>query len=171
MTEDQKYPSELAERFQVRMPDGLRDRIKAAADANNRSMNAEILATLEREYPAPSDVMYVHLDNIRHALDLYEKATDPGARLQLQTLVETMATSGHNFEIEWDDEDFVGPAALDKSDPNPPPAVDLKRRLEGCDADIASREAAGENIKPLPRKPKIVPATKRKLTFRKKPNE
>lgn len=32
----------------------MRDRIKAAAEANNRSMNAEIVATLEEKYPAPA---------------------------------------------------------------------------------------------------------------------
>ena len=37
----------------LRLPDGMRDRIKAAADANNRSMNAEIVATLEQKYPPP----------------------------------------------------------------------------------------------------------------------
>lgn len=51
--DDSKFPSELAERFQVRMPLGMRDRIKAAAEANNRSMNAELLATLTRGYPPP----------------------------------------------------------------------------------------------------------------------
>lgn len=50
---DSKYPSELAERFQVRLPEGMRDRIKAAAADNNRSMNAEIVATLAEKYPAP----------------------------------------------------------------------------------------------------------------------
>lgn len=43
-----------ADQYTVRFPDGLRDRIKAAAEANNRSMNAEIVATLEREYPEPN---------------------------------------------------------------------------------------------------------------------
>jgi hypothetical protein len=46
MTEREPYPSEKQDRFIVRLPDGMRDRIKAAADANNRSMNAEIVATL-----------------------------------------------------------------------------------------------------------------------------
>jgi hypothetical protein len=31
----------------------MRDRIAEAAKANNRSMNAEIVATLEEKYPAP----------------------------------------------------------------------------------------------------------------------
>ena len=53
MTEEKKYPSQLAERFQVRMPTGLRDRIAKAAAQNRRSMNAEILDTLETQYPEP----------------------------------------------------------------------------------------------------------------------
>ncbi|MBL4919308.1 Arc family DNA-binding protein [Szabonella alba] len=36
----------------IRPPEGMRERIKAAAEANNRSMNAEIVATLEEKYPA-----------------------------------------------------------------------------------------------------------------------
>lgn len=45
----ERYPSEKAERFQVRLPDGLRDEIKAAAEANGRSMNAEIVARLQNQ--------------------------------------------------------------------------------------------------------------------------
>lgn len=57
MSEKDKYPSELAERFQVRLPAGLRDRIKATAEANGRSMNTEIVSTLENAYPDPREVM------------------------------------------------------------------------------------------------------------------
>lgn len=46
-------PSQQLEKFIIRLPDGMRERIKAAADANNRSMNAEIVATLDERYPAP----------------------------------------------------------------------------------------------------------------------
>lgn len=42
-----------SDQFMLRLPDGMRDRIKAAADANNRSMNAEIVAALEEKYPRP----------------------------------------------------------------------------------------------------------------------
>jgi len=45
-----KYPSDLAERFMIRMPDGLRDKIRAVAEKNRRSMNAEIILQLERAY-------------------------------------------------------------------------------------------------------------------------
>jgi len=40
------------DKYVIRLPDGMRDRIKAAADRNSRSMNAEIVATLENAYPA-----------------------------------------------------------------------------------------------------------------------
>ncbi len=44
-----------SERFMLRLPDGMRDRIKAAAEANNRSMNAEIVAALTEKFPEPTD--------------------------------------------------------------------------------------------------------------------
>ena len=37
-------------KFLVRMPDGMRDRIAAEAKANNRSMNSEIIARLEASF-------------------------------------------------------------------------------------------------------------------------
>lgn len=49
------YPSDSADRFIVRMPDGLRDRIAHAAKANNRSMNSEVVATLEEKYPGDDE--------------------------------------------------------------------------------------------------------------------
>lgn len=41
-------PSREANKFIVRLPDGMRDRIAEAARANGRSMNAEIVHRLER---------------------------------------------------------------------------------------------------------------------------
>jgi predicted HicB family RNase H-like nuclease len=41
------YASQQAERFQLRLPDGLRERIKEMAAQNKRSMNSEILFHLE----------------------------------------------------------------------------------------------------------------------------
>lgn len=48
-------PSQSQDKFIVRLPDGLRERIKLAADLNNRSMNAEIVDALEEKYPPISD--------------------------------------------------------------------------------------------------------------------
>lgn len=36
----------------LRLPDGMRDRIAEAANANNRSMNSEIVARLEASFSA-----------------------------------------------------------------------------------------------------------------------
>lgn len=41
-------PSRKLDQFIVRLPEGLRDRIKASADENNRSMNAEMVFALEK---------------------------------------------------------------------------------------------------------------------------
>lgn len=53
--ERKPFPSETQERFIIRFPDGMRDRIKEAADANNRSMNAEIVARLESSFMTSPD--------------------------------------------------------------------------------------------------------------------
>lgn len=42
-----------SDKFVLRLPDGMRDRIKAAADANSRSMNAEIVARLSATLADP----------------------------------------------------------------------------------------------------------------------
>ncbi len=39
-------PSRTADQFVIRLPEGMRDRVAAAAKANGRSMNAEIVAIL-----------------------------------------------------------------------------------------------------------------------------
>lgn len=41
------HPSELADKFVVRLPDGMRDRIRERAASNRRSMNAEIVHYLD----------------------------------------------------------------------------------------------------------------------------
>jgi len=74
MSDKEKYPSELAERFQIRLPPGLRDRIKATAEANGRSMNTEIVSTLEDAYPDPQSFMEElkfldEIDEIQRKLD------------------------------------------------------------------------------------------------------
>ena len=48
------YPSDKADQYIVRFPDGLRDRLKDEAAKNNRSMNAEIVARLEESFAEKS---------------------------------------------------------------------------------------------------------------------
>lgn len=60
------FPSQNQDKFVLRLPDGMRDRIKTAAEANNRSMNAEIVAALEEKFPKPLGAVE---DRIRHLAD------------------------------------------------------------------------------------------------------
>jgi hypothetical protein len=51
-------PSELADKFMLRMPDGFRDRLAEAAAANKRSMNSEIIARLETTFNHDAHVSF-----------------------------------------------------------------------------------------------------------------
>jgi hypothetical protein len=44
------------EKFALRLPDGLRGRIKEVADQNSRSMNSEIVMILERAIFDPMEM-------------------------------------------------------------------------------------------------------------------
>ena len=46
------YPSELQERFIIRMPPNMHDQLAEAARKNNRSMNAEVISRLEQSFQA-----------------------------------------------------------------------------------------------------------------------
>lgn len=52
-----------SDKFMLRLPDGMRDYLKEAADANNRSMNAEIVNRLEASLNTGfgPDLMRLHL--------------------------------------------------------------------------------------------------------------
>lgn len=68
------FPSRSLDKVIIRLPDGMRDRIAAAAKSNKRSMNAEIVSLLEVMYPpAPplSDLVRVINGTIAR-LDIYK---------------------------------------------------------------------------------------------------
>lgn len=69
MTDRSSYPSEQADKFLVRLPEGMRDRIRKVAKLNGRSMNAEIVATLDEAYPDERSVelMVEYLRDLAHA--------------------------------------------------------------------------------------------------------
>jgi hypothetical protein len=51
MTDDKTpYPSDAADKFLLRLPAGMRDQLKAAAKAANRTMNAEVVARLQASF-------------------------------------------------------------------------------------------------------------------------
>lgn len=59
--------SQDQDKFIVRLPHGMRERIKEVADRNHRSMNAQIVEVLLEKYPEPAP----------------ENITDQGARILL----------------------------------------------------------------------------------------
>lgn len=84
----------LTEQFMLRLPDGMRDRIKAAAEANGRSMNSEIVATLEEKYPSRSadEMFFAAVHDLQGAIT--RLAHDPGneeAKRHLKSLNDAIS--------------------------------------------------------------------------------
>lgn len=83
------YPSETADRYIVRFPPGMRERLKEAAERHNRSMNAEIVNRLANSFgwddlaEVPGyDRINPTADDVLNALELasryVQKARDRG---------------------------------------------------------------------------------------------
>lgn len=47
MAERKQFPSEQQDQYMLRFPKGMRDRLKAEAEKNKRSLNSEIIARLD----------------------------------------------------------------------------------------------------------------------------
>lgn len=71
-------PSRSLDKIIIRLPDGLKERIRRVAERNDRSVNAELLVLLERTYP-PEAILDVY---IRDIADLV-KASPAEARREL----------------------------------------------------------------------------------------
>ncbi|AQZ95124.1 Arc family DNA-binding protein [Halopseudomonas phragmitis] len=74
-TATQNYTSRTADKFVVRLPQGMRDRIADVAKQHHRSMNSEIIARLEHslldlpslpEHPSRHVLNDQQLDNLSH---------------------------------------------------------------------------------------------------------
>jgi len=69
-------PSPDKDRFIVRLPDGMRDQISAAAQANNRTMTAEIVARLRWSFEAGQDAVPTNMlvaSNVEKRLSTVEQ--------------------------------------------------------------------------------------------------
>ena len=56
MTNRTQYSSREADQFNLRLPEGLRDKIDATAKSNGRSMNAEMNQRLESSFDAQKQI-------------------------------------------------------------------------------------------------------------------
>lgn len=57
-TDKPSYPSDAADKFIVRFPPGMRERIADAARLNNRSMNAEVVARIAATFEMDDNHLY-----------------------------------------------------------------------------------------------------------------
>ncbi len=64
-----------SDKFMLRLPNGMRDRIKLAADAKNRSMNAEIVARLEQSlaFSEEWDNLLSNIDDAHSRIESLER--------------------------------------------------------------------------------------------------
>lgn len=63
-----------SDKFIIRLPDGMRDRIKTDAEQHGRSMNAEIIAKLQDYTDSPSNSN--RLDEIMETLIKHDEKLD-----------------------------------------------------------------------------------------------
>lgn len=103
-------PGQGAEAFNVRFPPGMRDRIKAAAERNARSMNAEIIATLEQHYPQPRtdvgslDSLIAYLTSAADPADQVARLAEVNAKLDaMGSPLRMQETEPGKFTITTDD--------------------------------------------------------------------
>ncbi|MBW8285050.1 MAG: Arc family DNA-binding protein [Rhizobium sp.] len=79
------FPSAKQDQFMLRFPDGLRDRIKVAAETNGRSMNSEIIARLEDTLITDSYAESLEIHGVKS--DLERKAREAaGIQQRLSTI-------------------------------------------------------------------------------------
>ena len=71
----------LTDQFMLRMPEGMRDRIRAAAKENHRSSNAEIVAVLEAAFP-PRPEAAEGGPSLRPTAEDFEETNDALARMR-----------------------------------------------------------------------------------------
>ena len=65
-------PSDLADKFVLRLPPGLKDRLAAAAKETGRSINSEIVGRLEQSLERFSSIEHIaqQIDELRKELEL-----------------------------------------------------------------------------------------------------
>ena len=91
MADRSSFPSEQADKFLVRLPDGMRDRIAEAAKASGRSMNAEIIARLAYSFDAPREESIEFLTGFRDLISHLKLRIDEFAGKDIPEPLESFA--------------------------------------------------------------------------------
>ncbi|MES2187980.1 MAG: Arc family DNA-binding protein [Pseudomonadota bacterium] len=99
MATEKPFPSDAAEKFVVRFPEGMRDRIAASAKVAARSMNAEVVHRLARSFESENELEeYAFKDGFDSAgkqIEIEElKAENAELRERLKLHFELIRTLG-----------------------------------------------------------------------------
>lgn len=81
-------PSRSLDKIIIRLPDGLKERIRRVAVKNDRSVNAELLVLLERAYP-PETVLDEYIRDIADLVRMAPADDQPGLWQSVIEKVET----------------------------------------------------------------------------------
>lgn len=80
-SQDKKPLAREADKFIVRLPEGMREKIMEAAEANNRSMNAEIVDRLLNSFEPKTDPGSIDVDKLAKKItDALAKKLAPKSR-------------------------------------------------------------------------------------------
>ena len=84
-----KYPSQLQDKFNLRLPDGMRNAIAERAKTNGRSMNSEIIQILEDAINPESEKIEVlnAADRIAASADAKDMIVNQQETIELQTKI------------------------------------------------------------------------------------
>lgn len=117
-------PSRTADQFVVRFPEGMRDRIAEAARENNRSMNAEIVARLERSFNVVVEFQTPE-NAAAHAVKIFEGELKKGVKQAIDKLLMS------SISITSPDSDHL-PRNPIRGDASRQTQIDLPDTLEGA---------------------------------------
>lgn len=90
-----KYPSQLQDKFNLRLPDGMKDAIAERAEKNGRSMNSEIVQIL---HDAISGGISLPMD--KEFARIYKEVTEREACDERESLSQENFDS-NNEKIDW----------------------------------------------------------------------
>lgn len=87
------------DKYVLRMPDGMRDRIARSAKAHNRSMNAEIIGALESHYPQEPTLDDV-VGHVEAMVRAYEKIGSPQMLNAIMSELERLPSIVEKWQSE-----------------------------------------------------------------------
>lgn len=117
----QDTESRHADKYVVRLPDGMRDRIREASEANGRSMNAEIVARLQASFDGNGNTEEVR--NLKSALTskdlqnrmlyaLLQSASEELGDTPLGRAFRRIVSFGDEMDRRFEDDDLSGAMEL-----------------------------------------------------------